>query len=181
MNNKPTIELPRLEGESARAYAARVEYVTMGAGRSFERLLDRYQSAPKARPTQRLATLKEWSTRYNWQSSVREYDDQIAFLTVQEAADQYRQDLEKHREKAMEAGRGLYTVAGQLIRTINQALANPRKIKGEDGKWYTIHDMKFDANTFQIAARAMQTALDLEAHALGVDRVLSNTDDSEQP
>ena len=36
MANPTTIELPRLPDESARAYAARVEYVTMGPQRSLE-------------------------------------------------------------------------------------------------------------------------------------------------
>lgn len=172
MTNPTTIELPRIEGESARAYAARVEYVTMGAGRSLERLVERAQSAPKARLTQRLATLKEWSAQYGWVDSARQYDEQVSYLTIQDAADKHRADLEDHRKKAMDAGRSLYGVAGQMLQQLNVALANPRQIKGEDGKVYVLHGIEMTSATLTTVARALTMALDLSAHALGVDTVL---------
>lgn len=172
MAEKPTIELPRLENESARAYAARVEYVTMGAGRSLEKL--------SQKSTKNIQLFKRWSVQYGWVASAEKYDAEVSYLTVQEAQEKYRADLEAHRTQANEAGQALYTVAGQLIKAINAALAGPRKIEGKDGKIYTIHSIEMNANTFSIAARAMQTALDLKAHALGVDKLLpSLTDDSE--
>jgi hypothetical protein len=172
LTNPTTIELPRLENESARAYAARVEYVTMGAGRSLETI---GQKLGKSK-----ALMERWSSKYGWVSSAEKYDADVSYITVQDAADKYVTDLEAHRKKASDAGAALYAVAGQLIKQINTALANPKKIKGEDGKWYTLHGVDLTANTFSIAARAMQTALDLEAHALNLDRLLpSLTDDSE--
>lgn len=179
MAQSPTIELPRIEGESARAYAARVEYCTMGAGRSLEKL--RGRSGEGSGIPRRFNTLAEWSTRFNWGESAKQYDEQIHYLTIQDAAEKYRTDLEAHRKKASEAGQALYAVAGQLIRAINTALAGPKKIKGEDGKMYTLHAIDLTSSTFSIAARAMQTALDLEAHALGVDKILPSlgADDSE--
>lgn len=179
-NPTPTIELPRLPDESARAYAARVEYVTMGAGRSLEKL--RVQSGGKAGIPRRFNTLAEWSARYDWAGSARQYDEQIAYITIQEAQAKYRTDLEAHRKKASDAGQALYAVAGQLITAINKALAGPRKIRDKDGKEYTLHSIDLNANTFSIAARAMQAALDLEAHALAVDVLLpklGQADDSE--
>lgn len=177
MPNAPTIEIPRHPDESARAYAARVEYVTMGPQRSLEKLADqrRIKGGSKA-----ITPLREWSVRYGWADSARQYDEQVSYLTVQEAVDRHRADLEAHRKKAMDAGQALYAVAGQLIKTINAALANPRKIEGRDGKMYTLHSIDITSSTFGIAARAMTTALDLEAHALGVDDVLGKlNDDSE--
>lgn len=172
MSRKPTIELPRIEGESTKAYAARVEYVTMGPQRSQEAVSQRLGKSRQL--------MYRWATQFNWSESARQYDEQIHYLTIQDAATKYRADLEAHRKKASEAGQALYAVAGQLIRAINTALAGPKKVKGEDGKVYTLHSIDLTSSTFSIAARAMQTALDLEAHALGVDKLLpSLTDDSE--
>lgn len=168
-----TITIERLPDESPRAYQARVEYVTAGPDRS------------TAKVGQRLGKSKDlmdrWSARYDWAATARAWDDQQVAAAIQEAADQYRADLEAHRKKAMEAGQGLYMVAGQLLKKLNAALASPKQIKGEDGKMYTLHGIDFTAATLTTVSRALQTSLDLEAHALGVDRLLPSleADDSE--
>jgi hypothetical protein len=166
------IQLPRLENESTKAYQARLEYVTMGPQRS--------QDAVSQKLGKSRQLMYRWSVQYGWASSAEKYDADVHYLTIQDAADKYRADLEKHRTEASDAGAALYTVSGQLIKAINAALAGPKRIEGKDGKIYTIHSIEMNANTFSIAARAMQTALDLKAHALGVDKLLpSLTDDSE--
>jgi hypothetical protein len=172
MANPTTIELPRIEGESNRAYAARVEYVTMGAGRSLDALSQKY--------TKNIQLYKKWSAQYGWVDSARQYDEQLAYITIQEASEKHRADLEIHRKQAMDAGRSLYGVAGQMLQQLNTAMANPKKIKGEDGRWYTLHGIEMTSATLTTVARALQTALDLTAHALGVDEVLGRlADDSE--
>ena len=172
MSSKATIELPRHPDESARAYAARVEYVTMGPGRDLRTLAQKLDKS--------LTLVGRWSSQYDWVKSAEEYDNQVAYLTVQEAAEAHRADLAAHRKKAMDAGQALYAVAGQLIKTINAALANPRRIEGKDGKVYVLHAIDITSSTFAIAARAMTTALDLEAHALGVDTVLGKLDNDSE-
>lgn len=165
MNDISTIE--RLPEESNRAFAARIEYVTMGPDRSLDKTRQRLgKSAGYTRQ------LQEWSTRYGWASTAAGWDNQQAAVALRIASEKYRADLEKHRSEASEAGHALYVVAGQLIRSINEILGRPKKIKGEDGKIYTVHNIDLNANTFSIAARAMQTALDLKAHALNVDKLL---------
>lgn len=70
--------LARCRGETARANAALHDYAAMGPGRSLRRLLDRYQTVPKAYPehppTRRLPTLKRWSRDYRWQERVDRHD-----------------------------------------------------------------------------------------------------------
>ncbi len=168
--------VPRLEEESSRAHAMKVAYVTMGPERSLEKLRRKYN-----KNTSYLRQLAEWSTQYDWAATARAWDDQQAAAAIQAAADQYRADLEAHRKKAMEAGQGLYTVAGQLLKKLNAALASPRQVEGKDGKLYTLHGIDFTAATLTTVSRALQTALDLEAHALGVDKLLPSleADDSE--
>jgi hypothetical protein len=167
-----TITLPRIDGESSRAYAARVEYVTMGPQRSIDKLAD--QNGIKT--GSRVSRYLEWSRKYGWVSSAEKYDSEIALITVNDAAEKHRADLEEHRKKAMDAGRSLYGVAGQMLHQLNVALANPKKIKGEDGKWYTLHGIEITSATLTTVARALQTALDLSAHALGVDSALGEHD-----
>lgn len=172
MANPTTIELPRIDGESARAYAARVEYVTMGAGRSLESLSQKY--------TKNIQLYKQWSAKYGWVESARQYDEQVAYLTVQESAEKYRADLEAHREKAMTSAKNLLALANALTRIYADALQQPQKIKGADGHMYTLHKVAVDTGTLTTIGRAMTSALDLEAHALGVDTVLGKLDsDSE--
>lgn len=167
-----TIELPRIDGESAKAHAARIEYVLMGPQRSQEAVS---QKLGKSRQL-----MYRWATQYGWSDSARQYDDQVAYVTVQEASEKHRADLEAHRKQAMDAGRSLYSVAGQMLQQLNVALANPKRIKGEDGKYYTLHGIEMTSTTLTTVARALQTALDLSAHALGVDDVLGRlSDDSE--
>lgn len=172
MTDKLTIELPRLEGESGRAYQARCAYITAGSQRDLRTLAQKLDKS--------LTIVGRWSSQYNWVEHAARYDETVYTLAAQEAAEKYRTDLEAHRTQANQAGDALFTVSAQLIKAINAALAGPRQIRGEDGRIYTIHNMELNANTFSIAARAMQTALDLKAHALGVDRVLTDTNDSEQ-
>ncbi len=176
MPNPTTIELPRIENESAQAYAARVAYVTMGAGRSIDKVADQQGIKTGSRSSRYL----EWSRKYGWVDSARQYDEQVHYLTIQDAADKYRADLETHRKKASDAGAALYSVSQLLIKQVHAALSQPKTIKGEDGKFYTLHGLDMTAGTFAIAARAMQTALDLEAHALGVDRILPTIDGDTQ-
>jgi hypothetical protein len=173
---KETITIERLPEESSKAYAARVEYVTAGPQRSLDRLRQNY-----GKTTAYTRQLEVWSARYDWAATARAWDDQQAAAAIQAAAEQYRADLEAHRKKAMDAGQGLYSVAGQLLKKLNSALASPRQIKGEDGLFYTLHGIDFNAAVLTTVSRALQTALDLEAHALGVDKLLPSleADDSE--
>jgi hypothetical protein len=145
----------------------RQEYVLMGPQRSLEKLRQKYN-----RNTSYIRQLGEWSMKYGWVSSAEKYDSEVAYLTVQEAAEQHRADLASHREKAMTSAKNLMALAGGLTRIMGDALTQPRKVEGKDGKVYTLHKVVVDANTLTTISRALQTALDLEAHSLGVDKLL---------
>jgi len=61
----------RIPKESARAYAAFVEFCAMPQPRSLERFV-RYRAEAGVRV--HLASVKRWSSWYHWQDRVREYD-----------------------------------------------------------------------------------------------------------
>lgn len=165
---------PQNPNESARAYEAFCQYAEMGAA-------DRSVRGVAQRLHKSNTIIGRWSREHDWVERCRAFDQSVAADIAQAHTKRYLTELEAHRKKSMDAGQALYSVAGQLIKSINYALANPKKIEGKDGKFYTIHSIDLTASTFQVAARAMTTALDLEAHALGVDDMLGKVagDDSE--
>jgi hypothetical protein len=170
---RPVIELPREAGESARAYAARVEYVTMGPGRSIDKVADQRGIKTGSRSS----TYLEWSRKYGWVACAQKYDDAMTLITVQEAAEQYRKDLEDHRKRYGDAGKSLWQVGARLLQELNAIITQPPKvIEGKDGRFYKIPGIELTPQTLAIAARAMTIAADLEAHALRLGDILPRLD-----
>lgn len=163
----PTIEIPRLPDETAKAYSARVEYLTMGAGRSLDKLRQKYGKTTSSYTRQ----LEDWSAKYGWQKSVSDYDRMLADIAAQQHADAYRRDLEAYRDKALKAGRDLFTVAQALLIQCSRAIQG-QQIEGKDGRIYTIPAMELTPTTLATASRALLQALDIEAHALRVADIL---------
>ena len=150
----PTITIPRHADESARAYAARVAYVTMGPQRSIDKVASE-QKRGKSGAT-RNTVLMEWSRRYGWVESARQYDEQVAYLTIQEAAAAYRADLEEHRKRYQQSGKALHGVAVEMLTQLRQSA---RTIEYTPAALATI-------------SRALTVAADLEAHALRLGELL---------
>ncbi len=162
------IQLPRLENESARAYAARVEYVTMGAGRSIDKLAE--QKGIKS--GSRSSTYLEWSRKFGWVESARQYDDQVAYLTVQDAAQQYQEDLKAFRIKYGKAGDDLHKVSTAMLSLFARHLQG-KTVVDKDGNKHVIPAVEMNANTLGQIKSALQAAADLEALALRVEGLLS--------
>jgi hypothetical protein len=174
MNTKTTtIELPRLEGESSRAYQARVEYVTMGAGRSIDKLTDQ-QGRKRGSERSRSTTLLEWSRKFNWVDSARQYDEQMAYVTIQEAQTQYQDDLQAFRAKYAKSGDDLHKVASVMLATFAQQIQG-KKIVDKEGKTHVLPGMEMNVSTLGQIKAALQTAADLEALALRVESLLNTT------
>ena len=65
----------RVKGEREDQIGACNDYLRLGPGRSIAKLLDRYQQETKTiPPSKRLATLKSWSSKYNWVERAERYD-----------------------------------------------------------------------------------------------------------
>lgn len=165
-----TIELPRIEGESARAYSARREYVLMGPQRSIDKVAVNQKGIKSG---SRSSTLLDWSRKYNWVESARQYDDTLVGIAVQEAAEQYQDDLKEFRIKYGKAGYDLYKVAQGMLALFARNLQG-QKIEGKDGKVYIIPAVEMNANTLGQIKAAFQTAADLEALGLRVEHLLNN-------
>lgn len=158
------VDIPRLDGETPRAYAARVEYLTAGAGRSLEKL--RQSIGMRS-----VRYLEVWSTRYRWVEHARRYDETLAGLAAQDAATKYRAELEEHRTRYAKTGKDLHAVAAALLAQLGRAVYG-QTIKGADGNTYTIPAIELTAGTITQVSRAITTAADLEAHALRIAELL---------
>lgn len=73
-----TVEAPddaiwlRQDKESVAAYTAFIDYVEMGEGRSYSKLLDMYMTADNP-PTKRKRTIDNWARRFKWQERLDAY------------------------------------------------------------------------------------------------------------
>ena len=65
----------RQNSESDKAVIACNDYLRMGPGRSLTKLAEKYSKTKrKLAPTQSLASMSNWSTRYGWVERSRDYD-----------------------------------------------------------------------------------------------------------
>lgn len=158
MSDERTITIPRLDGESSRAYAARVEYVTMGPQRSYALVGQRLGKSG--------TLIDRWASTYEWVESARRYDGMVATLAIQDAATRYRADLEAHREDAMQYGKELCTVAVGLLGKLKKTAEALEVVP---------------PSALPVIVKALTTGMDLQAHALRVAELLPRLtpDDSE--
>jgi len=156
-----TITIPRLPDESARAYAARVEYITAGPQRSLEKL--RGQSGDKAGIPRRFNTIAEWSSRFNWVEHAARYDETVYTLAARDAADAYRKDLADYRKRYGDAGKALFGASVRLLDRINRTIASAENI---------------NPGSISLVTNGLKTAADLEALALRVENLLGKLADN---
>ena len=151
----PAITIPKLEGETPRAYAARVEYLTMGAGRSLDKVVAGQEGGKKGARGNN-TTVENWSVKYGWKAAASEYDQTVATLAAQAHAAEYRARLEQHRADAARYGEALCGVAVEML----AQLRDVRK------------SIEYSPAALATIARALTTGLDLRAHALDLDRLM---------
>jgi hypothetical protein len=162
--------LAQRDGETAKAHAAFLDYVLMGPGRSLRKLYAKYRGrteiGPGAEkpPTRRLATLSEWSVKYDWQERLTAY---------QEERDRREQEAWEARRKAVreadwEAGEALRDLAADILaETPNFLKTTRRLVKGKGGQ----PDREVITVGIEIAAliKALELASKLQALAAGVE------------
>ena len=148
----PTIEIPRLEGETARAYNARVQYITMGPQRSIDRLADQVGINSRSRYTY----MRDWSVRFNWVEHARRYDDAVASLTVHRATTEYQEQLENQRREAFSLGSEMLDASRAMLADI---MARRQQ-------------MEYRPGDLAIVAKVAMAGLEARSHALNIDRLM---------
>lgn len=142
------ITIPKLDGETPRAYQARVRYLTLGERRSLDAVA---QELAKSR-----SLIARWSERYGWYELAQQYDQALAALAARAHAEEYQRDLAAHRADAMRYGQALCAVAVEMLTQLR-------------GVSKTI---EYSPAALATIARALTTGLDLRAHALDLDKLI---------
>lgn len=110
------ISLARLPDEPAGAYRALVDYIALGQSRSFDALAEQYRSDHSTDPpTRRRNTLATWSTRYDWQDRIADYDEQLAAAELAALEAQWAARREQIREESWQLAQQLRQRAIELL------------------------------------------------------------------
>jgi len=144
----------RHPGESARAFAARLAYVTMGPSRSIDKVGQQAEGKRAAGHIQR------WSQQWKWAESAAAWDAAQAREAERRAGDEYQQRLAAHRTAAMNRGDELIAVGRTMLAQLQAQQA----------------DLRYTPAHLAAVAKALVTGLDLQAHALGIDRILMESE-----
>jgi len=158
-----TITIPRLDEETPRAYAARVEYLTMGPQRSLDKLAGHKRGTSGGSNT----TAENWSVKYGWVQSARLYDQALAGVAVHRHRAEYDAALEAHRTKILDKTAGLTRILDMLENQVARAIVG-QVIEGKDGKTYLVSKMAIDVSALAALVRGRLTVADMEAHALDI-------------
>jgi urease accessory protein UreF len=145
--------IPQLTTESAKAYAAFVAYAQLGPERSHEGVARRCSKS--------IGLIHRWSRTHSWVTRVRAYDAELVEAAAEQHRAQYLADLEAHRTRSMQMGRALFALAAKLL----------NRLQAE------IETVEVNANTLTLCAKAIVTAADLEAHALGIEQLFAQFDE----
>lgn len=94
----------KVAGESSKAVIACNDWLRLGAGRTLPALLRTYTETNRNQPpTKHIATLKVWSSAYNWQARAEAYDATIE--AEKQATEKARQrEIAERRKSIMEDG-----------------------------------------------------------------------------
>jgi len=134
--------------------------------RSLNGLIERYQSETEASPTKRVATIKAWSSRFNWQSRCAQFDLVMADEKVQEWA----RRKEELNELAWEQGMTLRR------KVMSQSHINPGELRLVVSSWVDVDKVQrlaVDAptdNVRQMGPGAVRSGLEHELERLGYSR-----------
>ena len=147
----PTIEIPRLEGETARAYDARLQYLLMGPQRSIDKVSGAQKEGKRSS-----RYLFSWSERFNWVEHARRYDDAVASLTVHRATTEYQEQLENQRREAFSLGSEMLNASRAMLADI---MARRQQ-------------MDYRPGDLAIVAKVAMAGLEARSHALNIDRLM---------
>lgn len=162
--NVPTPD--RRASDTPRSYAALCDYAAMGAGRSLEKLAERYRSVTGTVPTQRRTTLADWSRSGDWQARVAAYD-----ADVQAELEAERAEIRKARRIALEEadwheGEKLRAWVQELLAEAPKFLRRTETEITQNGEIVKIITLALTAGPGELA-RALKLASDVQRLSVG--------------
>ena len=147
------MNLPRHPTETPRAHAARVAYVTMGPERSLDAVAQQLHKS--------VTLLGRWSKRWDWVACAAEWDAAQLEEAANRAGEAYQQQVAAMRQTMTKRAQGIIGVADKLLVKVVAAI---------DSGEVRVSDLR-------VVLQAYQTAMDMDAMALGLDGVLRGQGD----
>lgn len=154
----------RLSDETDAAYQAACVYFTLGAKRSFAKV--------SAERGTHISNIAKWSTRYQWVARARDYDAAMAQEAADKQSAEYCESLARHRKRSEEASSGIYEMSKLVFDNLKTLMDNT-VVMTDDGR--LMPSAIKAAMVLPGVVKAIQAALDIEAHILGIDKILSST------
>jgi hypothetical protein len=110
----------RLSGESAKAVIACNDYLRMGPGRSFDKLLLKYhESTTETVPTIHRKTLANWSVKYGWVKRAELYDQEMERIKTEYAQQVMNSGLALDHERVEKLKELFNLLIGQLMKEVD--------------------------------------------------------------
>jgi hypothetical protein len=149
----PDAPLERSPGDTPKSHDALLRYAEMGPTRSLAKLA---QLMGKKKTY--VSQLELWSRMHHWQERIKLHDAEIVRQKLAADADAYRASLIAHRDRYRQTGEDLHTVARGILVRLAAALEN--------------NTLPLNVATLHALVRTFETAAELEAHCLSLDRLL---------
>lgn len=115
-------DFPPMTDKAAEAFA---DYVDLGPKRSLEALVDRYKFASKPVPTKRINTLKDWSSKYQWQARISEAVTQAVTRKLELAAELDADTFYKTSQRLNETVSGPGFIGPADVTRIRESVRKP--------------------------------------------------------
>lgn len=88
--------LTLLKGETVKSHQAFLDYIDMGHQRSLPKLMAQYDQMTTERPPcTQIKTLKTWSSKFDWQHRLMEYQNECQSLAVATQREAYNQHIQR--------------------------------------------------------------------------------------
>ena len=151
------------EGETPKAYEAFCLYRDEGTGRALRKIAQTHNKS--------IATLADWSERYDWVDRARAYDSHLELQARKGREEAHTAEIVAYRERcrkaAIQTGEMALAVlmkAGQRLKTLEPEQIEPHVLPAY----------------LRAAASVMESSLNAEAEAVGVRRLETLLDNDRQ-
>ncbi len=157
----------RMKGEGPKHYRAFLDFCEMGPGRSLNGLNSSYQkrdqSEPKASPekppTKRLATLKGWSSKFNWQARLAAWHQDVYDPKMQA---EWLQRAEQSREEDWSDGGKLRQLAEKVLAEAESYIRTTYRKVGDETEVHKAIDLKVAIEALKLASKMRRTAAEVQ-------------------
>ena len=144
----------RMEGESGKAYQARITYLLLGPQRSIAKAAQTIRDREPSNTDIRL--FGEWSAKFKWTEQAEDYDSAVAYLAACQELDTYLTDVKAYYAQHRAVGRELHDTALIMLGELKNRAAN----------------LRYTPQTLLTIARSLEVAADLEGLALRLDEAI---------